>query len=409
MPYDRVGPQADIVAKRITGLSRLAVGGRDEPTIVLTTVNAVLQRVPPRDFIRKSIKSFAPGQRADLADLIDRLRLAGYTRTGTVMEPGEFAVRGGILDIFPPGRLSPARLDFFGDTIESIKGFDAETQRTTKPLRKLIVMPVSEVAFGESATALFRKRYVELFGGATGDDPLYEAVSAGQRYPGQEHWLPFFHERLETLIDYVPGAAVSFDHLAEEAVKSRFDQIAEHYDARREGLEASRFGAPPYKPVPPERMFLDGAAWGAALEGHRLIRLTPFEEAEGPGVRTYGGRGGRMFAAERQDAERNLFDAVVAHIRRLREGQRRALVAAWTPGARERLATLFSDHGLKDVTKVESFDRGAGATRGRHRPRGAWPRAGFRNPRSSPSSPSRTSSATAWCGRSGARGAPQTC
>ena len=123
------------------------------------------------------------------------------------MEPGEFAVRGGILDLFPPGRSSPIRLDFFGDTIESIKAFDAETQRTTKPVRKLVLMPVSEVAFGEAPTALFPPRYVELFGGATGDDPLYEAVSAGQRHPGQEHWLPFYHEQLETLFDYVPGAA----------------------------------------------------------------------------------------------------------------------------------------------------------------------------------------------------------
>ncbi len=244
VPYDRVGPNAEIAARRIAALSRLALGPRDEPAIVLATVNAVLQKVPPRAFLKAGIKTLAAGQRVDMNRLIARLGHAGYSRTGTVMEPGEYAVRGGILDLFPPGRLNPVRLDFFGDTIESIKAFDADTQRTTRPVRKLVLMPVSEVAFGEAAVHRFRTRYVELFGGATGDDPLYEAVSAGRRHPGEEHWLPLFHDHLETLFDYLPRARVSLDHRAEEAVASRFEQIGEHYEGRREGLEAERFRGP---------------------------------------------------------------------------------------------------------------------------------------------------------------------
>ena len=355
VPYDRVSPNAEIVAKRITALSRLALGSRTEPVVVLTTVNAVLQRVPPKAFIRNAMKSVAPGQRVDLNRFVQRLTLAGYTRTGTVMEQGEFAVRGGILDLFPPGRQNPVRLDFFGDTLESVKTFDAETQRTVKALRKLILMPVSEVAFGEAATALFRSRYVELFGGATGDDPLYEAVSAGRSYAGQEHWLPFFHDHLETLLDYMDGAAVSFDHLVDDAVKSRFEQVNEHYLARTEGLESERFGAPPYKPVPPDRMFLDAGQWKKALSAHKVVRLTPFELAEGAGVRPWRGKGGRSFAAERQNPDANVFDAVVAHVKRVQAEHRRVIVAAWTPGARERLASLLSDHGLKGQAKVEGY------------------------------------------------------
>ena len=355
VPYDRVSPNAEIVARRITALSRLALGSRSEPMIVLTTVNAVLQRVPPRAFIRNAMKSMAPGQRVDLNRLVSRLSLAGYTRTGTVMEPGEFAVRGGILDLFPPGRQNPVRLDFFGDTLESIKAFDAETQRTAKPLRKLSLMPVSEVAFGDAATALFRARYVELFGGATGDDPLYEAVSAGMRYSGQEHWLALFHETLETLLDYTGDAAISFDHLVDDAVKSRFEQVAEHYLARTEGLESARFGAPPYKPVPPDMMFLDAAAWRTVLARHKVVRLTPFEIAEGEGIRPWRGRTGRSFAPERQNPDANVFDAVVQHVKQVQASHRRVVVAAWTPGARERLASLLSEHGLKAQAKVEGY------------------------------------------------------
>jgi len=355
VPYDRTSPNAEIVSRRITALGKLAIGGRKKPTLVLTTVNAILQRVPPRSFIRGAVKSIAPGQRLDPADLVKRLAAYGYDRSSTVMEPGEYAQRGGILDLFPPGRLNPIRLDFFGDTLESIKSFDAETQRSLKVVPKFALMPVSEVAFGEAATALFRTRYVALFGGNTGDDPLYEAVSSGRRYQGQEHWLPFFHPNLETLFDYIPGTGVSFDHMADEAVEQRFEQIREHYEARVDSLEGQRFGAPPYKPVPPDQMFLDGKTWAAALGARAISRLTPFDDPGTSGVYAMKGRRGRTFAAERADPDANVFDAVVAHIRRIHAEPRRAILAAWTTGARERLISLLADHGLKDAVKVENF------------------------------------------------------
>ena len=355
VPYDRVGPNADIVARRVAALARLITHTGKMPTIVLATVTGVLQRVPSRAFIKRSLKQIAVGQRIDRNRLVERLTLSGFQRTGTVMEPGEFALRGGILDLFPPGRQQPVRLDFFGDTLESLKTFDPETQRTAKAVQKLTLMPVSEVALGPEAVHLFRKRYVALFGGGRGEDPLYEAISAGQRYPGQEHWLPLFHEQLETLFDYLPGVTVSFDHLAEDAVARRFEQIREHYEARVEARESESFGAPPYKPVPPDMMFLDGAAWRSALAAHRICRLTPFAEVEAPHVRAWNGRPGRSFAAERQAGDVNVFDAVVGHIRQQMQSRRRVLVATWTPGARERLGTLLEDHGLAAMAKVESF------------------------------------------------------
>ncbi|HXF53285.1 MAG TPA: transcription-repair coupling factor [Hyphomicrobiaceae bacterium] len=356
VPYDRIGPNPEIVARRMTALARLVLGGgRKGPTVVLTTVNAILQRLPPRDSLRRSLRTLAPGQRFDMHELAGRLSQQGFVRTGTVMEPGEFAVRGGIIDIFPPGRASPVRLDFFGDTLETIKSFDAETQRTSRPVRKLVLMPISEAMLEPNAAARFRHRYVELFGGGTSDDPLYQAVSAGRRYPGEEHWLPLFHERLETLFDYAEVEEVSFDHLAEEAVERRFEQIGEHYQARIDSLETAKFGAPPYKPVPPELMFLDGKAWASALSSRRTLRFSPFEQETAPGVISLGARPGRTFAAERTAEGGNLFGAVVGHIRSLTERGKRVLVAAWTAGARERLAALLSDHGLGEVRKVENY------------------------------------------------------
>ena len=354
VPYDRVGPLAEIVARRITALAKLVIGSRKEPTLVLTTVNAVLQRLAPRESLRRSLKPMASGQRLDMNQLIERLSNAGFVRTGTVMEPGEFAVRGGILDIFPPGRINPVRFDFFGDSLESIKSFDIDTQRTNKLVQKLVLMPISEVALGEGGASTFRTRYVELFGGNTVDDPLYQAVSAGQRYPGQEHWLPLFHTHLETLFDYVEPVAVSFDHRADEAVKQRFEQISEHYQARVESRETTKFGAPPYKPVPPDMMYVNGVEWGKALAGVHVRRFSPFDDGR-EGATRVGAKVGRGFGLERQSETVNLFQAVVEHVRQSIAAGKRVVVAAWTAGARERLETLLADHGLKDTRKVASF------------------------------------------------------
>ncbi len=372
VPYDRIGPNAEIVAMRVSALARLAAAQRKGPTVVLATVNAVLQRVAPRDFIRRSLKNIAPGQRIDMGDLTRRLGLAGYRRTGTVMEPGEFAVRGGILDLYPPGRSSPVRLDFFGDTLEHMKAFDPETQRTGKLVQKLTLMPVSEVAFGEAAEKRFRRGYVEMFGPATGEDALYEAVSAGQRYPGMEHWLPLFHDKLETLFDYVGDAPVSFDHLAEQAVSERLALIADHYEARVKGLETLSFGAAPYKPVPPAAMFLTREEWGERLAQRTLRRMTPYEEDASGGsggggqLRSFGGRVGRNFALERTGQGANVFDAAAAHVRALQAQGRRVIVTAFSQGARERLATLLAEHKLADIRKVDGFSEAlalpAGAT-----------------------------------------------
>ncbi|MEL6372630.1 MAG: transcription-repair coupling factor [Pseudomonadota bacterium] len=359
VPYDRVGPNADLVARRITALARLSASARKQPTIVLTTINAALQLVPSRDFIRKSIKAIAPGQRIDLPRLIQRLVRFGYQRTGTVMEPGEFAQRGGILDLFPPGRPNPVRLDFFGDTLEAIKPFDPETQRTTKAISKLVLMPVSEVAFGEVAVKRFRARYMELFGAVTGDDPLYEAVSAGTRFQGMEHWLPLFHGALEPLSAYVPDALISFDPSARGAIEARHELIEEHYKARVDALETATFGAPPYNPVPPSHMFVMASALKRVLKGHDQLYLLAFNETmEQEGMRTQAleGRAGRDFAAERNAVKANVFEAAAHHINARLGKERRVLIAAWSAGSRERISGLLREHGLVDLRAVEHFD-----------------------------------------------------
>src|ERR1700761_1490988 len=144
-PYDRVSPHGGVLAQRLTTLARLArLQGSTKPLIVLTTVNAVVQRVPARDTIAAQALSVAPGNVVPMYSIVAWLEHNGYTRSSTVREPGEYAVRGGILDLFPAGLEQPVRFDFFGDSLESIRSFDAETQRTLLDMRSLELVPISE-------------------------------------------------------------------------------------------------------------------------------------------------------------------------------------------------------------------------------------------------------------------------
>jgi transcription-repair coupling factor (superfamily II helicase) len=356
LPYDRVSPHAFVVAQRMIALSRLArIKGRDRPSILLTTVNAALQRLPAKEMLAQQSLSAAPGNMLDMDGVTRWLELNGFVRASTVREPGDYAVRGGIVDLYAPGMDQPVRLDFFGSTLESIRSFDPETQRSAESLRALDLVPVSEFQLTTETIRRFRQGYVKTFGAATPDDLLYEAVSEGRRHPGMEHWLPLFHERLDTVFDYVPGTPVVLEPLAEDAAHERFTQIADYYDARREALDAHAAG-PIYKPLPPDRLYLAEAEWRTRLEATALARLTPFAVPASSGaVIDSATRQGRNFAAERAEEGANVFDAVRGHVQKLQAAQKRVVIAMWSEGSRERMSHVLADHKLVNLTPVSSW------------------------------------------------------
>jgi transcription-repair coupling factor (superfamily II helicase) len=356
LPYDRVSPHAVTVAQRMTTLSRLArLKGREHPSVLLTTVNAALQRVPARDLIAKQALSAAPGNRIDMASVVGWLELNGFSRTATVREPGEYAVRGGILDLFPPGMDMPVRLDFFGDTLESIRTFDPETQRSEDQLRRIDLVPVAEFQLTTETITRFRTGYVKEFGAATPDDVLYHAVSEGRRHAGMEHWLALFHARLDTLFDYVPDTPVVLEPLAEDAAHERFAQIADYYEARRQALGPGMSG-PPYRPLPPDRLYFAEAEWKAVLGDAALAGLTPFAvPEEGGGVIDIGARQGRSFAPERAAPGGQVFEALTQHVAALQADRKRVVVALWSEGSRERMSHVLADHRMLNLTNVASW------------------------------------------------------
>ena len=355
-PYDRVSPHSGILAQRLTALAKLPrLVGSEKPLIVLTTVNAAVQRVPAREQVAAQALSVAPGNVVPMDSVVAWLEHNGYTRSSTVREPGEYAVRGGILDLFPAGLDQPVRFDFFGDSLESIRTFDAETQRTLLDMRGLDLVPVSEFQLTTETIRRFRMGYVAAFGAPERDDQLYEAVSEGRRHPGMEHWLPLFQERMDTLFDYLDGATIAIEPQGEDAARERFTQIADYYDARREALEHPGSGAI-YKPLPPDKLYLTEAEWTRLLGDAPLARLTPFAVPEGPpDVFDAGARQGRNFAPERADGNVNVFEAVVGHIGALQSQRKKVIVALWSEGSRDRMGAMLRDHKLLNTTSVNTW------------------------------------------------------
>ena len=337
LPYDRVSPNPELVSRRLNTLVSLAGEAPAEaPMAVVTTVSALVQRVPPRDILAGAALSLKLGDRLKPEDLVAHLVRVGYVRDETVTIRGEFAARGGIVDVFPPGYAEPLRFDYFGDELEAIRTFDSGSQRTTGRVETARIEPVTEVILDDGVIERFRLSFRALAGAVEADHPLYAAVSAGRRYAGMEHWLPLFYERLETLFDYLPDAPVVLDHQAEEARDARLALIADYYQARKQADEG-RFGATgaAYHPVPPEAAFMSASDWDARAEASAVARLSPFAPPpDMPGQLDAGGRPGLDFAEARKREDVNVFDLVRARIARASAGGPRGCWSPRSPPAR---------------------------------------------------------------------------
>jgi transcription-repair coupling factor (superfamily II helicase) len=356
LPYDRLSPHPDIVAERLTTLAKLAAARKPGAPgrIILASVGAALQKVPPRSLYADAAVVLRKGQSVDVTWLAKFLGENGYGRAETVMEPGEFAIRGGLIDLFPPGTPEPLRLDLFGDSVEAIRSFDAMSQRSTGTCDEVVLLPVSEVPLTAEGIARFRAGYRELFGNVGGDDILYEAVSAGQRHVGMEHWLPLFHEKMETILDYCADATVTSDHQIAEAFQARHELIADYYDARRKtGGKGGMSGAADYKPIAPELLYLTPKEWDGLLGGRIVAAFTTFDASpSATNTIDLHGRRHEGFAQARTAQGVNLFDKVAEHVKAANGAGRRVVVAGYTEGSASRLQHLLQEHGATTPVPV---------------------------------------------------------
>ncbi len=356
LPYDRVSPNGVTIAARMTTLSTVASGAA-KGAIVLTTVNALVQKLPPRAVVAGMSFAAAAGQVVDSEKLIAWASGNGYLRVPTVRETGEYAVRGGLIDLYPAGVEFPLRFDFFGKQLETIRTFDPDTQRTTGNVKRIALAPMSEVLLSDEAIKRFRARYTTMFGGNTVDDPLYAAVSAGQRYPGVEHWMAFFYDELDHLAAYAGDAPFVFDDQAKEAFADRQTQVSDYYQAREDARHErkSSQGAAPYKPVPPDQLYEMERQPYALAPARGVVQLSPFATPDMKKADDAAGRVAPSFAAERQAQDVNLFESVVKLFRTERKKGRKTIIACWSEGSRDRMAQVLADHGLAHPRLAENW------------------------------------------------------
>ncbi len=399
MPYDRSSPQSSLMAARIKVLSRLSsvipakagislssgtsgerdsrLRGNDKPLLILTTASAILQKLPPREVMQCVAFTLKRGDKLKADTLVSYLIEQGYRRSGKAMEAGEFALRGGIIDIIPSGASDGVRIDMFGDDIESLKSFDPMTQLSSTAVDSLSLAPMSEVLLNEQTIACFRSGYRDLFGAVSKEDPLYESISLGTSYVGMEHWLPLFYERTQTLLDYCPDALITLDSEANAAINERQESILDYYEARKTATtmtskKNSFASTEKYNPIPPDSFFIVKSAWEKILETHDNLSLSPFQSVipaqagisisastsgERDSHKNYNWRGNDISLSLKPTIrflQGQADNTPFAQLKTQAEKGKPVLLACFSQGSRERLQTLLMEHGFHSI-KIDKW------------------------------------------------------
>ena len=366
LPYDRVSPSVHIANLRTEGLCELVSLKNKKNTVVITTVNSALQRIPPGQLLAGLTFIAKEGDEISRDDLTHRLIRSGYTRSHTANEAGEFAVRGGIIDIIPSGTEEGYRLDFFGNTVDSIRKFDPLTQISKGKLKSIKLVPASEVILDEETIRTFRDSYRRLFGVCI-DDPLYDSVTESRHYAGMEHWLPLFYESMETLFDYLPECLVSFDHLASESEAERLALIDDYYDARKTALEHAQGDNIRYKPIPPDLLYLSKEGLDKRLKGHKVLHITTFNIPDSEDTISLPYKNVDDFNALSKTSGKNTFEMMKEFLSSLPPQARGGtIIACISEGSRTRMQNMLAEHDVHSffVDKWEDRKKIKGKTIG---------------------------------------------
>ncbi len=339
LPYDRISPASSILSQRLSTLSQLDAMGKDAVYILFTTLNAVSQKLPPREMIRSACFTIRRGMMLERDALIAQLNTNGYRRASKVMEPGEYAIRGSLIDLFPAGAEEAVRIDLFGEEVESIKRMDPFTQLSALAVNEVMLYPISEVLLTEDTISHFRTQYRAVFGAVTKEDPLYEAISAGRSVPGMEHWLPLFYNELSNLAAYTEGAVLSEDYRIGALHKERMEDIADYYSARLSHRE--RMEGAPYHPVAPDSLFLTPDKLDDVFYPHPRVEWTPFATEHGA---TLGIKASQQLSTQAKDL--HPVEAAKTYLTRT---EKLILISANSKGSAERIKKMLA---LPDATKI---------------------------------------------------------
>jgi len=336
LPYDAFSPHQDLVSERLATLHEIQTGQCDVAIIPATTA---LVRMAPPSFLAAYTFFFKQGESLDEAKLKSQLTLAGYTHVSQVMSPGEYSVRGGLIDLFPMGSALPYRLDLFGDTIETIRTFDADTQRSLYPVKEVRLLPGREFPMDEASRTAFRSRWRETFEGDPSRAVVYKDISSGIASAGIEYYLPLFFDETATFFDYLPAeASVAMVGDIDAAIKRFWADTESRYKFLRADRE---------RPIlPPQDIFLGDEQFFVLAKPHPRIAVSrdmslPSSELSAP--------------IPNIAVNRHLDDPLTNLRAYLMRAGRRVMICAETNGRRETLQQYFAEFDLSPAL-VEGFD-----------------------------------------------------
>ena len=343
LPYDTMSPHEDLVSERLETLWKLAMHARRKEAqtetkshvdVILTSAATAAQRIAPPEFILGSSFFYKKGQKINVDLLKENLVAAGYGHVEQVMAPGEFCVRGGIVDVFPMGSAAPFRLDLFDDEIDDIRRFDTDTQRSTDSIDEIRVLPGHEFPMDAESQARFRTAWRGTFASDPNKSPVYKDMGEGLAAAGIEYYLPLFFEKTATLTDYLPADAVIAQYGDTEAALQRFfTEITDRWKFLSHDEE--RPALPPETLIDKPETFFKGLAPFAKLILKTLPAATPFN-----------------VAISRKAAEP--LAALKAYLDKAAVQKRRVLICTTSTGRSARLEEMLSENGVR-TTRVGNF------------------------------------------------------
>jgi len=341
--YDRASPSTQILSQRIEGIFGWIQAEKEKkPTIIVLTADALLRKFPALHYFKNESLMLSLGDTYPREKLFAYLHDKGYTRTETVYEMGQYAVRGSLVDFFPVSHDKPLRLDFLGDEIESIRRFDVLSQKTLKgegaELLDVVLRPVSELLLTPETIEQFRTQFRSRF---DGNAPLYKAISEGRSFPGMEHFLPLFYEEMTSFLDEVKGSLV-LEEGAHDALFEAEDKINLYYQERLSPVSGER----PYYPVTPKEAFITGDELKNYLE--QAIVFSSFD-VENEGESIFFTKPVLQFSS----AQRVGIATLCSDVMKAAEKEN-IIFACRTQGQRERVHNLFKELG-QAVQPIEGF------------------------------------------------------
>ncbi len=371
LAYDRISPSNDVIGKRIATLQKLkAETARQQGLIILTTVAALSQKVLPKNALQTGLQELKAGGFVNPEKLAHFLVENGFNKTDTVREPGEFAVRGGVIDIFPASSEYPVRLDLFDHEIESLKYFDPATQITQGHCDSISLNPASEIFLTEETIARFRKNYRELFGAIQkGEDILFESISEGKKHQGMEHWQPLFYEKMERLKDYLPAKTkFYFAHQFDNALSASIENIKDFYDARLDQAEMEKKAGHEvtYKPIPLGLLYDDVSSVMSALDAFDLCLFSPFKNPHDETAKqSFEAFSIKSFSDNKTKETNELYASVALYLKTFQEQKKKTFISCFSDGSRKRLIKSFEENGFDNCEEITFFNESEKLSRGK--------------------------------------------